>query len=172
MIHEGEDPFATPVEDRDPVRRLRGRLVAGVTGWTTYDTADRAVGITVSSIMVDHGPPETVIGLIDPLSEFWDAVTSNRRFVVHVFQAGNRRVADQLAGRYPGPDAKFEGVELHRSDWGPVLQNVETRAYCTLTMHNESGDSVLVRASIDKVDIAEDQADPLVYYRGKYHSLR
>ena len=42
-IHSS-DPFATPEQDKSPVRRLRGRLAAAVTLWTTPGPA----GLTVS----------------------------------------------------------------------------------------------------------------------------
>src|ERR671913_178577 len=50
QIHSS-DPFATPEQDKSPVRRLRGRLAAGVTLWTTTGPA----GLTVSSMMVADG---------------------------------------------------------------------------------------------------------------------
>jgi hypothetical protein len=43
-----EPPFAVPPERRDPVRRLRGRLVAPVTVWTAGRPPGGA-GLTVSS---------------------------------------------------------------------------------------------------------------------------
>ena len=42
-IHSS-DPFATPEEERSPVRRLRGRLAAPVTLWTALETGNRAGG--------------------------------------------------------------------------------------------------------------------------------
>ena len=46
-----ENPFVAAVEDRDPGRRLRGRLVAPVTVWTASG-ADGPVGLTVSSVLM------------------------------------------------------------------------------------------------------------------------
>ena len=171
MTNSGGDPFATPVEERDPARRLRGRLASPVTGWTTYGESGRPVGITVSSIMVNPGEPSSILGLIDPLSEFFDAAVRTGRFVVHVFEHQDRRAADQLAGRYPGPDARFESIRLDESAWGPVMIDVPTRAYCSLISVVDGVELSIVTAAIDSVDLAND-TDPLTYFRGHYHEIR
>src|SRR5687767_7984275 len=103
----GSDPFAVPIADRDRTRRFRGRLPYPVTVWTASASDGRATGLTISSILVAEGDPPTVLGLVSPLSDVWDTITETRRFVVHVLSAGDRRLADDFAGRYPGPDAPF-----------------------------------------------------------------
>jgi 3-hydroxy-9,10-secoandrosta-1,3,5(10)-triene-9,17-dione monooxygenase reductase component len=75
QIHQS-DPFATPVQDRSAVRRLRGRLAAPVTLWTAPGPA----GLTVSSMLVADGDPGRIVGLIDEESGFWDAVEQAGRF--------------------------------------------------------------------------------------------
>ena len=172
MIHFGEDPFGTPVELREPARRFRGRLVAPVTGWISIAEDGTPAAITVSSIMVAEGTPAAIVGLLDPLSEFWSALEHTERFVVHVFDRSHRRVADQFAGRYPGPDARFENVELSTSSWGPVVEHVKDRAYCTLASFTEIGDLLLVRGDIDKLELADADLDPLAYFRGHYQDVK
>ena len=53
QIHH-EHPFQTPADQREPARRLRGRLTSPVTIWTAYG-AEGPVGLTVSSIIVAEG---------------------------------------------------------------------------------------------------------------------
>ena len=55
-IHEGEHPFHPPEGERDPVRRMRGRLAAPVTIITAGDDVGRS-GLTVSSLMLAEGDP-------------------------------------------------------------------------------------------------------------------
>lgn len=171
MIQYGSDPFALPAELRDPVRRFRGRLASPVTVWTSSDEDGLPVGITVSSMMVSEGSPSTVVGLIDPLSQFWAALSSSKRFVVHVLERHHRRLSDQMAGRYPGPDARFENVEVRPSPWGPVIDGSQTRACCHLTGFLEAGDALVVNGEIEEVVLGDDLESPLVYFRGKYHDL-
>src|SRR5918997_5639312 len=102
QIHSS-DPFATPEQDKSPVRRLRGRLAAAVTLWTTAGPA----GLTVSSMMVADGDPGRVLGLVDEESEFWDAVSQSRRFAVVALGEHDQQLADRAAGLMPSPGGLF-----------------------------------------------------------------
>ena len=163
----GEDGFATPAEWHDPARTLRGRLVAPVTVWTAYAADGTAVGLTVSSVMVAEGDPPRLLGLVGPLTGLWEAITGSRPFAVHVLHAHQTRLADHFAGRYPL--APFEGVATTRSDHGPLLDAVPTRALCRLDGSEDAGHFVLVRAVVEQVEVAHGE-DPLVLYRGRYHT--
>jgi 3-hydroxy-9,10-secoandrosta-1,3,5(10)-triene-9,17-dione monooxygenase reductase component len=162
----GTDPFLTPDADKDPARRLRGRLAAGTTVWTTSGGTGEPVGITVSSLLVAEGQPPEVVGLLGPLSDFWDAVQVTKRFVVHVLGADQADLAERFALRYPGDP--FEGLAVVTAAAGPVLDAVGWRAHCRLAGYLEVGYSLLVRATIDEVSVTGDDVGPLVHYRGRY----
>ncbi len=121
--------------------------------------------------MVAEGDPPTVLGLIDPLSEFADAVTVSARFVVHVVPQSQYRLADQLAGRSPSALDRFDDVSVIASGWGPVLEDLTTRAYCSLGDTTPVGESLLLRGSVDDVDLADVAPEPLVYVRGFYRGV-
>ena len=164
----GDDPYVAPLSERDPATRLRGRLAAPVTVWTTYDESGEAVGVTISSLVVLSGDHPAVLGVLQPLSEFWEAAQESGRFVVHVLPAGELRLAEAFAGRYPGA-SPFPPATA-RSDWGPVLPQPMTRAYCRPERVLDEDGPVLVRAAIDDLEL-QDDADPLVHFRGRYFSL-
>lgn len=162
----GSDPFGTPVDARAPARRLRGRLASPVTVWTAYQPDGAPTGLTVSSILVAEGDPPGVLGLLDPLSDLWEALAATGRCVVHVLAAGQERAAERFALRFPGDP--FEGSAVEVTAWGPVLTEVATRASCTLIDSADVGYGRLVRAGIDAVTLDERAAPPLVYFRGTY----
>jgi flavin reductase (DIM6/NTAB) family NADH-FMN oxidoreductase RutF len=162
----GSDPFEHLSGNPDAARRLRGRLAAPVTVWTAYRPDGPPTGITVSSVVVADGEPSLVIGAVGPLSDFWDSAQRSRRFVVHVLGAGQVRVADQFALRYPGDP--FEGLSYSPSDSGPVLDGAPARAACLLSGYVEAGHSLLVRGEITEVVLSDDDVPPLVHYRGRY----
>lgn len=168
-IHEGEHPFIPPEDERDPVRRLRGRLAAPVTIVTAGDAGDRA-GLTVSSLMLAEGDPGSVHFLLGPTADVYDAMTRTDRFVVHVLAGESRTLSEVFAGRRPSPGGPFVGVTTTDSEWGPVIEEIEDRAYCSGVSVAEHGYSLLVSASIDKVAIA-DLTNPLLYFRGGYRGL-
>jgi len=168
-IHEGEHPFIPPEDERDPVRRFRGRLAAPVTIVTAGDASERA-GLTVSSLMLAEGDPGSVHFLLGPTADVYDAMTRTDRLVVHVLASKSRTLSDVFAGRRPSPGGPFVGVDTTDSAWGPVIEGISDRAYCSGISVVEHGYALLVSARIDKVAVA-DLTDPLVYFRGSYRSL-
>ena len=168
-IHEGENPFIPPDAERDPIRRLRGRLAAPVTIVTAGDDSGRA-GLTVSSLMLAEGDPGSVHFLLGPTADVYDVIERTDRFVVHVLAQEHRTISEVFAGRRPNPGGPFVGVAVTDTDWGPVLDAVADRAFCSGISVVEYGYSLLVSAGIDDVVVA-DLTDPLTYFRGSYRSL-
>ncbi len=162
----GSDPFATPDAQRDPARRLRGRLAAPVTVWTAVDADGAAVGLTVSSVLVVEGAPAEMVGVIGPLSDLAEALGVGRRFVVHLLASDQARLAEQFAGRFPGDP--FAEQAWAASAWGPTLERLGTRASCTVTGRQPLGYGLLVRGRIDGVVLGGERPGPLVHYRGRY----
>ena len=168
----GDNPFAVPPELKDRVRQLRGRLAAPVTVWTAAFSDGRPVGITVSSVLVGEGEPPVILGLIGTLTEFWEAVIESRRFVVHVLNEDQRRAADEFAGRYTQVTFTAGWSSADQSEWGPILSDIGTRAYCRLGGFMESGYFLLVRGDIERIELEDPAPPPLVHYRGGYSGLR
>jgi 3-hydroxy-9,10-secoandrosta-1,3,5(10)-triene-9,17-dione monooxygenase reductase component len=164
------DPFATPPEQRDPARRLRGRLTLPVTVWTA-GRPGTASGLTVSSIMIAEGAPPSVAGIINPLTDLWDAIQETAAFVVHVLGRDQRVLAERFAGRMPAPGGLFRDVSVAHGEWGPVLTDVANRARCRLHTTQELGYHELVLGTIEVVD-TEPLDDPLAYFLGRYRSLK
>jgi 3-hydroxy-9,10-secoandrosta-1,3,5(10)-triene-9,17-dione monooxygenase reductase component len=162
----GSDPFELPIEERDLTRRLRGRLAMPVTIWTAYEEEGLPTGLTMSSVLVSEGDPPTVLGLVAPDSAFWDAVRVSKRFVVHVLDSAHSRIADQFALRYPGDP--FEGLRTLSSEYGPVVSDLKTRAVSSLMGYIESGSSLLIRGSLEEVELDPNPTQPLVHFRGRY----
>lgn len=165
-IHE-ENPFTTPSELRDPARRFRGRLASGVTVFT-FGTLPQAGGLTVSSLILAEGSPDRVLALIDDGTA--EDIRSAGRFVVHVLPEGEQALSDRFAGIRPSPGGLFSGLGVSQSEYGPVLEGVGTRAYCSWEQSSDMGFHVLIAGVIDRIEVEEDVA-PLVYYRGRYRRL-
>ena len=169
MTIHSEHPSLPPEGERNPVRRLRGRLTAPVTLWTAYDP-DRPVGLTVSSVLVADGEPGRVVGLIDPDSDVYEAVLAAGVFAVSVLTGRHRAVADAFAGVAPAPGGAFRLAQWERTTWGPVLAEPPAAwAGCRLEGEpHELGWAQLVTAVIERVELSDDEADSLAYRRGRY----
>lgn len=164
-----EDPFATPAQDKQPARRLRGRFAHGVSVWTAGAPEQRA-GLAVSSMVIADGEPAMVAGLIGDMTDLYEVVAATGRFVVHLLDASQARLADRFAGLFPSPGGLFADLELEDTAHGPALSGIANRAYCTLVDMQDCGYQRLVNARIDRIEMSE-LSDPLVYFRGKYRKL-
>jgi len=165
-IHSS-DPFATPEQEKSPIRRLRGRLAAPVTLWTAPGPA----GLTVSSMLVADGDPGRVLGLVDEESDFWDAVATAKRFAVTPLRPGDQQLADKFAGLMPAPGGLFASGEWTETEYGPVPADAGTWAGCRLDGERPYGWGLLVEATIETVTIGGADAVPLMHFRGRYRSL-
>jgi len=165
-IH-AEHPFLDPEESRDPVRRLRGRVGAGVSLWTAAE-ADGRAGLTVSSYAVATGDPGHVIALIDAESALYERLLSTRTAVVHLLHWRDRDLADAFAGTAPAPGGAFRMGEWTDSTWGPLLTGVGTWAGVRLAAEPTTvGWTQLVDTVVEHVVLGEEEA-PLVHRRGRY----
>jgi flavin reductase (DIM6/NTAB) family NADH-FMN oxidoreductase RutF len=169
-IHS-DHPFLPPEDERNQLRRLRGRLPAPVTICTAY-SSDRPAGLTVSSILVADGEPGRVLVLLDPDSELVTALRWSQATVVNVLGWDHRELSDAFAGVTPAPGGPFRLGEWQRSDWGPVLVGAPAWVGCRLVnpKPREVGWSLLVEAVIEHIDLGPD-SPPLTHRRGRYFTL-
>ncbi|MEQ7129179.1 flavin reductase family protein [Actinopolymorpha sp. B11F2] len=185
LIH-GDNPFLPPPHERDPVRRLRGRLAAPVTLWSAgvaatgtagelaADTAgvaaagrSRRAALPVSAVIVAEGEPGLILGLVDGDSELWPLLESTGRFTVSVLRWEHRALADAFAGLMPAPGGPFRLAEWTDTDWGPVPTSVQTWAGCRLMRARPFGWALAVEAELERIELGEEN-DPLLHRRGRY----
>lgn len=168
MIHD-DHPFLGTPDQRDPIRRFRGRLIAPVT-IVTAGSGDRRTGLTVSSLNVVEGEPGLVQLVVGPTSDLWETAALSGGFVVHVCREEDRHLAEVFAGLRPSPGGLFAGLELTDSDWGPAIDNLGVRAFCNFTEQREVGYAGVMSGEIHHLDVGE-LDNPLIYFRGGYRTL-
>lgn len=167
-IHDSH-PFEPPPEDRDPVRRLRGRLATGVTLWTSGRDADRA-GLTVSSVMLAPGEPTRTLALLDADSDLLAVLRETRTALVHVLGWEHRQLAEMFAGTAPAPGGPFRQALFEDTDWGPALGDAPARAGVRLEGERDVGWSVEVTCVVEDVVLGDDGA-ALVHHRGRWREV-
>jgi flavin reductase (DIM6/NTAB) family NADH-FMN oxidoreductase RutF len=165
-IHS-EHPFLEPESERDPVRRLRGRLGGAVTLWTTGSGRDRA-GLTVSSLMIAGGDPGHALALVDPDSDLADGLEDTGACVVQLLEWQHRDLAEAFAGLTPAPGGPFTLGTWVDTDWGPRLESARSWAGVRVAGAPKTvGWSLLVDTVIEHVEVGEEK-EPLVHRRGRY----
>jgi hypothetical protein len=175
-IHSS-DPFATPEPQRDPARRIRGRMPAPVSVWAAGQGPGRA-GWTLSSFLVVEGEPAEVLGVLDE-----DSVLAERLLAFEPTAAGlltvnllgwqHRGLADAFAGLAPAPGGPFTLGRWHDTEWGPVLD--DTPGWLGVRLRSVPGRvgwSLLVRGIVDHVELTAEPAEGmLAYLHGRYRSV-
>lgn len=166
-----DHPFQVPTDQRDPVRRWRGRLGGTVSLWTSgVGTGPRGrAGLTVSSVQVVAGDPGHVIGLLDPDSTLAERLLESRTGVVQLLEWSHRDLADAFAGVAPAPGGVFTLGEWVDTEWGPRLADATSWAGVRLVDSEpvQIGWSILVDAVIEHLELV-DERQPLVHRRGRY----
>lgn len=171
MTIHTEHPFDTPDDDRDPVRRLRGRVGGTVSLWTSGEGIERA-GLTVSSYLVATGDPGRVIGLLHPDADLLDRLEETEVAVVSLLGARDERLADVFAGVMPAPGGPFRVADWEQTEWGPRPRHSTTWMGVRLdpASRRDVGWSVLVEATIEHAVVGVEDT-PLVHRRGRYQRL-
>jgi flavin reductase (DIM6/NTAB) family NADH-FMN oxidoreductase RutF len=169
-IHS-EHPFMPAEPDRSPVRRFRGRLASPVTLWTSTHR-ERPAGLTVSSVLVADGEPGYLVGILDPLSDLWDALRESGTAVVTMLDWQHRQLADQFGYVAPAPGGPFASGDWLETRWGPSLVGASAWAGCRLVdpPATRLGWGLQVQLEVEHVEIGED-SPPLIHRRGRYFQL-
>ena len=169
-IHH-QHPFLPPEPERNPLRRLRGRLASPVTVLTAEHAGQRA-GLTVSAVLVVDGDPGQLLAIVDPVSDLHDAVRESGAAVLNVLGWPDRQLAEAFGYQAPAPGGPFRLAEWTASDWGPVLTSATAWAGCRVTGEpwRPVGWGVQLQLAIESVTVGRDGA-PLVHHRGRYVTL-
>lgn len=172
MTIHPEHPFLPPEGERNPLRRLRGRMPSPVTVWTS-ELAGRRVGWTVSSLLVADGHPAEVLGLLDEDSELADVIQQTRTVAISLLGWSHSALADAFAGVAPAPGGAFRLGDWTDTRWGPVLENAPGWLGARLQPGEPepAGWALLVRATIEHVQLTGVADDVLGYLRGRYRRL-
>jgi hypothetical protein len=166
-----DHPFQAAPDQRDPVRRWRGRLGGTVSLWTSgtgFGPAGRA-GLTVSSLLLAPGEPGHALSLLDPDSALAERLIETEMAVVQLLEWKHRNLADAFAGVAPAPGGLFTIGEWTDTQWGPRLIDASSWAGVRLLGARpvEIGWSILVDTVIEHLEIG-DEHQPLVHRRGRY----
>lgn len=169
MTIHSDHPFLPSPEDRNPLRRLRGRMPAPVTIWTSAD-GRRRDGWTISSLLVADGDPGELVALVNEDADWWDLFRETRLATVNVLASGQSWLSEVFARVSPSPGGPFRTGEWVDADHGPRLVGATAWAGVRLLDPDpvHAGWGLLVRATIETIELAEG-IEPARHQGGRFH---
>ncbi|WP_238997784.1 flavin reductase family protein [Nocardioides limicola] len=167
----GED-VGIPVDDeaaQAAARRFRdvlGRYCSGVTVVTSV-AEGQPVGMTCQSFSSVSLDPPLVMFIPAKSSRAFPQMRKAGFFCVNFLAADQQDLSNTFASR--GID-KFAGVDWSPATSGaPLLSGVVGYVDCSIEAVHEAGDHYVVVGRVLDLAVGDAQ-DPLVYYRGSYHT--
>lgn len=144
------------------------RWASGVT-IVTARAGDRLHGMTVSSFAGVSLDPPLVLVCADKSSDTHAVIAAGGAFAVHVLTSEQRALSDRFAAT-GNEERRFEGVEWRPGLTGvPVLAGALVVLECRVVAAHDAGDHVVYVGRVETSVIRE--AEPLVYYQGRYRGL-
>ncbi len=134
----------------------------------TSEGARGPAGLTANAVCSLSLDPLLMVVCIDKGSRTLEAIRHSRRLAVNVLARDQHRLASIFAGKDP-ERGKFAGVPHTYIDGVPVLDEVVSWLTGRLRELAPGGDHVIGVAEIERVGAPG--GDPLVYFRGSYHTL-
>ena len=155
--------------DPKQLRSLFGRFATGVTVISTHDTKGNNYAMTVNSFSSVSLDPPLVMFCIIRESDTLKPIQDSGCFSVSMLSAEQQDLSNAMAKK-GGPE-KMNGVATFTAETGaPLLEGNIGWLDCKLWNTYEGGDHLILIGEV--VDSgAPDEADPLLFFNGKYASL-
>lgn len=153
--------------DPRELRNVMGLFATGVTIITTKDTTGKPFGLTANAFSSLSLDPPLLLACIDKKVDCYACFDESKVFVVN-FLARNQ---EDLSTRFATKGIeKFEGVSYTLGSLGvPLLDGALAHLECRVAARYEGGDHTIYTGEIQSM--ATSEAEPLLFYQGKYRSL-
>lgn len=146
-------------------RDVLGRFCTGVVVVTGVD-GDTPVGFSAQSFVSLSLDPPLVAVCPARSSTSWPRIRAGGGFCINVLGADQRALCERFARR--GVD-KFADVAWRSGVTGaPVLEGVLAWIDCELEAEHEGGDHTIAVGRVRALEMADEDAGPLLFYRGGY----
>lgn len=154
-------------------RQTMGCFATGVTLVTVRD-GDELRCITANSFTSVSLDPPLVLVCLDNRTTTRQLIEQAKGFGVNILSQEQQAVSDRFAGKWDMKD----GHPLDDLDWepapvsgAPLLAGAIGHVDCTLAQAVEAGDHTIFIGRVNRVDCSNADAEPLMFYRGRYSQL-
>jgi 3-hydroxy-9,10-secoandrosta-1,3,5(10)-triene-9,17-dione monooxygenase reductase component len=154
-----------PVEPQR-FRAVMGHFATGV-AVVTASSETGPVGMTANAVCSLSLDPLLLLACFDRTARTFSVVRDTERFGVNVLAAGQEHLARLFASKIPEHE-KFAEVPHTVYDGIPVIEGTLAWIGCRLERLYPGGDHEIVIGAVQTAELAEAQAEPLLWYRGTY----
>jgi len=156
--------------DQRLFRDVMGTFATGVTV-VTLDVDGEPRGMTANAVLsLSLDPPLVVVCVqrTGSMHELFDEATG---FGVNILAANQRAISDLFAS-HGVPDEPMGGFEYRSGVTGvPLLAGTVGHVECRITERLPGGDHTIVIGEAVEVGYDTEDADPLLFHRGRYRLL-
>jgi flavin reductase (DIM6/NTAB) family NADH-FMN oxidoreductase RutF len=160
---------ARPAFTSRDLRDALGYFATGVAVVTARDRLGAPVGMTMSSFNAVSLDPALVLFSVARTAHSLDAMQTARGFAVNILGRTQADLSRQFARAQTD---KWETV-VHSPGYGdaPVLAGVLAHFECEPYAQHDGGDHVIFVCRVLRFGTVDAEEDPLIFYRGRYHTL-
>jgi flavin reductase (DIM6/NTAB) family NADH-FMN oxidoreductase RutF len=151
------------MDDRQ-FRTAMGKFATGVTVIAT-DVDGDVHGMTANAFMSVSLDPKLVVISIGEKARILEKIKQSQTFSVNILAADQQELSMIFAGQLK----EHREVEFDRLDGKPVLNGAVAQIACEVSAKHVEGDHTLFIGRV--TDIHLEDAEPLVFYSGKYRAL-
>jgi flavin reductase (DIM6/NTAB) family NADH-FMN oxidoreductase RutF len=145
-------------------RTAMGKFATGVTVIATEVDGD-VHGMTANAFMSVSLDPKLVVVSIGEKAKILNKIKESKIFTVNILAADQQELSMIFAGQMK----EHKEVTFDRLDGKPVLAGAVAQIACEVSAEHIEGDHTLFIGKV--TDIHLENAEPLVFYSGKYRSL-
>src|SRR5580700_9212175 len=165
-VKNGGKAEVSPAQLREAI----GHFATGVTVVTSVGAVGEPVGTTASAVTSLSLSPPLVLVCLDRASLTLAAIRVHGALAVNVLAAPQRHLSANFARR--GLAAAWDGVRYRPGPTGsPRLDGVLAALECTVENRMPGGDHEIIVGRVHDVATSEQDAAPLLYWRGGYTSV-
>ncbi|MFB3168673.1 flavin reductase family protein [Neobacillus sp. 179-C4.2 HS] len=151
------------MDDRQ-FRTAMGKFATGVTVIAT-DVDGDVHGMTANAFMSVSLDPKLVVISIGDKARILEKIKQSQTFSVNILAADQQELSMIFAGQLK----EHREVEFDRLDGKPVLNGAVAQIACEVSTVHVEGDHTLFIGRV--TDIHLEDAEPLIFYSGKYRAL-
>lgn len=154
--------------DQRNFRKALSQFATGVAVITARGADGNVIGMTMSSFNSLSLDPPLILFSVDRRANSLKAMLAAKGYAVNILARQQEQLSNQFAKAL---DDKWSNVayEIGHAE-APLLNGVLAHFECDSYANHDGGDHVLFIGRVVRFTAAED-GDPLVFFRGKYHSL-